>query len=258
MARKRSSGLLIVVALAAAGYGLVVLPPRLAESYETLHRLNPTLAQGYLLLVCAAGILIVGYTLFKAGQFWRRSRLKHRPLKQPSRMTDSQLRGEISSRQAEAEEYLRAVDGPQQEELTQQLEAERRKLEDQTLEIAAFGTISSGKSSLLNALIGQPVFVTDPRGGTTTLRNESEWPGRGKVRLVDTPGIAEMHGDQRAWFAVDAARSADLVLYVTDGVLRNFENELLMRLQELEKRIIVCLNKEDTFAARDRDRLLEQ
>jgi small GTP-binding protein len=256
--RKRSSGLLILVAVAALGYALVVLPPRLAESYDTLYRLDPTLALAYLVLVSALGVLVAGYLLFKLVQMWQRTRAKARPPKPPSRMTDTQLRGEIAQRQAEAEDYLSSVEGPQQEQLAEQLEAERRKLEDQTLEIAAFGTISSGKSSLLNALIGKPVFVTDPRGGTTTLRNESEWPGRGKVRLVDTPGLAEMHGGERASAAIDAARTADLALYVSDGVLRDFEHDLIKRLRHLEKRIIVCLNKEDTFAAHDRDQLLGQ
>jgi GTPase SAR1 family protein len=256
--RKRSSGLLILVAGAALGYALVVLPPAVAESYDTLYRLNPTLAQAYLLLVCAVGLLAAVYLLFKGVQLWRRTRAKQRPLKLPSQMTASQLRSEIEARQTEAEDYLKGVDGPPQQQLAEQLEAERRKLEQQTLEIAAFGTISSGKSSLLNVLIGKPVFVTDPKGGTTILRNESEWPGHGKIRLLDTPGLAEVHGQDRARVAVDAARTADLVLYVTDGVLRNFEHEVLQRLRGLEKRIIVCLNKEDTFVPHDRDQLLAQ
>src|SRR5690606_31581661 len=135
--------------------------PTLAESYDTLYRLNPTLALAYLVLVSVAGVLIAGYLLVKIVQMWRRSLARKRPPKPPSRMTDAQLRSEIAKRQAEAEDYLTSVEGPQQEQLAEQLESERRKLEDQTLEIAAFGTISSGKSSLLNALIGKPVFVTD-------------------------------------------------------------------------------------------------
>ena len=256
--RKRSSGLLILVFAAALGYGLIVLPPAIAESYESLLRLNPTLARAYLIFVAVLAVLLAAFLLTKVIQLWQRSRNKRRPLKQPSQMSDSQLLREISERQSEAANYLDSVEGPQQELLAGQLEAERRKLEEHNLEIAAFGTISSGKSSLLNTLIGKPVFVTDPKGGSTTLRNESEWPGHGKVRLVDTPGLAEMHGAERAAISVDSARTADLILYVSDGVLRDFEYDLLRRLKELEKRMLVCLNKEDTFVARDRDRLLEQ
>jgi GTPase SAR1 family protein len=77
-------------------------------------------------------------------------------------------------------------------------------------------------------------------------------------RLVDTPGLGEMHGAERANTAIDSARTADLILYVSDGVLRDFEFDVLKRLAALEKRILVCLNKEDTFSARDRDQLLNQ
>ena len=54
-----------------------------------------------------------------------------------------------------------------------ELEAKR---ESQQLEIVAFGTISSGKSSLLNALAGRPVFRTNVVGGTTATRSEIPWP----------------------------------------------------------------------------------
>ena len=58
--------------------------------------------------------------------------------------------------------------------------------------------------------------------------------------------------------AIESARSADLILYVTDGVLRRFEVDVLRRLAEMDKRILVCLNKEDTYAAQDREKLLDQ
>jgi GTP-binding protein EngB required for normal cell division/uncharacterized protein (DUF697 family) len=173
-------------------------------------------------------------------------------------MSPTQIEREIEQRETEASQYLGAMQGPEHDELSSRLAADREKRAAQTLEIVAFGTISSGKSSVLNALLGESVFVTDVRGGTTTSRNEKEWPGHGRVRLVDTPGLGEMHGVERANTAVDAARTADLILYVTDGVLRDFEFDVLKRLYALEKRILVCLNKEDTFNLHDRDRLLDQ
>ncbi|MGH9627929.1 MAG: YcjF family protein, partial [Bryobacteraceae bacterium] len=191
-------------------------------------------------------------------KMWRRTRQKERPQKLPRAMTGHELRREITRRQEEAAGFLNSVGGAEREQLASRLDKERSKLESQTLEIAAFGTISSGKSSLLNALAGKQVFVTDARGGTTLLRNESEWPGHGNIRLIDTPGLGEMHGGDRVAIALESARSADLVLYVTDGVLRNFEHDVLRRLAAMDKRILVCLNKEDTFAARDRDQLLDQ
>src|SRR4051812_5212695 len=126
------------------------------------------------------------------------------------------------------------------------------------LEIVAFGTISSGKSSLLNALAGRDVFQTDPRGGTTQERLEIPWPGDDRVTLVDTPGLGEVEGTERVAIAAEAARDADLVLLVVDGPLRDSEYQLLVKLSQMQKRILVCLNKADWYADEERQRLLEQ
>ncbi len=135
------------------------------------------------------------------------------------------------------------------------LEAKR---EAQQLEIVAFGTISSGKSSLLNALAGREAFRTNVVGGTTSTRSEIPWPGGDRVTLVDTPGLAEVKGEVRAAEAADAAKNADLVLFVVDGPLKSYESELLEALAAMEKRIVVCLNKEDWYDAEQRDELLKQ
>ncbi len=133
------------------------------------------------------------------------------------------------------------------------LEAKR---ESQQLEIVAFGTISSGKSSLLNALAGRNVFRTNVIGGTTATRSEIPWPAGDRVVLVDTPGLAEVRGEARASESAAAAKNADLVLFVVDGPLKSYESELLEALAEMEKRIVVCLNKEDWYEATERDELL--
>ena len=48
------------------------------------------------------------------------------------------------------------------------------------------------------------------------------------------------------------------MLFVTDGPLRDFEYAFLETLVAMEKRVIVCLNKADWFAARERGLLVEQ
>ena len=45
-----------------------------------------------------------------------------------------------------------------------------KKLDETTIEIAAFGMVSRGKSSVLNALIGQEVFKIGATHGTTVAR----------------------------------------------------------------------------------------
>jgi hypothetical protein len=51
--RKRSSGLFLIIAAAAFGYAALTLPPAIAQSYDSINRLNPNLAIAYLGLVGA-------------------------------------------------------------------------------------------------------------------------------------------------------------------------------------------------------------
>ena len=168
-----------------------------------------------------------------------------------------------SQKLAELEDNLSRVarlsDDPEVlERLRAEIEEIKRKQESERLEIVSFGTISSGKSSLMNALAGRDVFETDARGGTTVSRNEIPWPGNDKVTLVDTPGLGEIDGEMRASVAAEAARDADLILVVIDGPLRDTEFELLSRLGQMEKRILICLNKEDWYPADEEQELLGQ
>ena len=134
----------------------------------------------------------------------------------------------------------------------------QQKQTRQRLEIVAFGTISSGKSALLNALAGREAFATDVLGGTTAARCEIPWPDADSVVLVDTPGLAEVRGEGRAAASAEAAKNADLVLLVADGPLKAYEVELAQRLVTMEKRLIVCLNKEDWYDERQEVALADQ
>jgi uncharacterized protein (DUF697 family) len=107
-------------------------------------------------------------------------------------------------------------------------------------------------------LAGREVFQTDPRGGTTMRRQEIPWPGNDQVRLVDTPGLGEVEGAERVATAAEAANDADLVLMVVDGPLRDSEHRLLARLGEMEKRVLLCLNKADWYEAEEQAKLLGQ
>ena len=57
--------------------------------------------------------------------------------------------------------------------------------------IAIFGNCNSGKSSLLNALVGQQIAVVSDVAGTTTdsVQKAIELPGVGAAVIIDTPGL---------------------------------------------------------------------
>jgi predicted GTPase/uncharacterized protein (DUF697 family) len=178
----------------------------------------------------------------------------------PSEMNAAQKAAELADNLRTSQDYADAADvSPQlRAEVTAAIEELETKRESRRLEIVAFGTISSGKSSLLNALAGRAAFRTHVVGGTTIARSEIPWPAGDRIVLTDTPGLAEIRGESRAAESAAAAKDADLVLFVVDGPLKSYERDLVQSLAAMEKRIIVCLNKEDWYDAPQRDELVRQ
>src|SRR3954468_8578830 len=104
-----------------------------------------------------------------------------------------------------------------------QLHSMADKLAAGKVEIVVFGEISTGKSALINALVGQAVADVNVRGVWTKDVWNGAWNGSGLVMpglanselvLVDTPGLNEIDGAQRATMAHEAAARADIVLFV--------------------------------------------
>jgi small GTP-binding protein len=145
--------------------------------------------------------------------------------------------------------------------LTTDLEALAAKLDRRTFEIAAFGFVGRGKSSLLNALAGAEVFPTGVTHGTTTERGEHPWKSVAldqaesfeglELVLVDTPGLDEIGGEARERLAREVAGRADLVLLVVSGDLVRKEKEALHTLQSLGKPILLVVNQSDRYSPED-------
>ncbi|MAR13250.1 MAG: hypothetical protein CL681_25185 [Blastopirellula sp.] len=261
---RTASRLLMLLVVAVCGYLLFSVPPKILEQYEVVKEMGSVWVYLYFGTVgLGAAILLgtVGWILWKLFASTRRKKRRQAERsRNPSEMTRDQLEREISDNLATVDELNQDVG------VSDELRAEIQSLVDQvqqkrtqlTLEIVAFGTISSGKSSLLNALAGREVFATDVQGGTTIKRNEIPWPGVDRVLLVDTPGLGEPDGEQQTVTAADAAKNADIVLVVVDGPLRESEFDLLSRLAVMEKRVMICLNKEDWYDDEAKSSLLGQ
>ena len=147
-------------------------------------------------------------------------------------------------------------------ELEQMLE----KLNRGRVHIVVFGEISTGKSALINALVGDAVTEVDVRGGWTKEAWEIPWetsgycvPGFGEteVVLIDTPGLNEVGGESRTDIAQEAAGSADLIIFVTDSDLNDTEFTALARLASISKPILVALNKVDLYNDQQRKQLVD-
>lgn len=261
---RASTGVFLVVVLAVVGYVLWTMPDKLVEGYSRASQLSPWLGYLYLGIVGLGGLLLAGLLISILLHIWRNTRAKsaerRRRQLSPSSMSAAEQAQEIEENLSAGREYAtgEGISPELRAEIVAAVEELEAKRQSRQLEIVAFGTISSGKSSLLNALAGRPVFRTHVVGGTTTTRSEIPWPVGDRVVLVDTPGLAEVHGEARASESAAAAKNADLVLFVVDGPLKSYESELLRALAAMEKRIVVCLNKEDWYDPAERDELLRQ
>ena len=262
--KSKTSGLLLVIVLAGVGFLLVYLPSQVTLQYGRAAELGATWGYVYLGIVSIGAVLLSGSTVWILWRLWRVTRRKRQRrdvrAKNPSQLTAEQQQREIRENLDSVAELQEDSDvaGELQDQLRPMVEHIETKQGAQRLEIVAFGTVSSGKSSLLNALAGRDVFATDVRGGTTLVRNEIPWPGADKVILVDTPGLGEVEGETREATASQAAKDADMVLLVVDGPLRESEVSLLKQLAAMEKRVLVCLNKEDLYVDRERQLLVGQ
>ena len=109
------------------------------------------------------------------------------------------------------------------------VEAMFDKLKFGHLHIAVLGRVSTGKSSLLNALIGEPRFAVSPLHGETRKSAMERWSEveAGGLYLIDTPGLDEAGGEDRESLAREVANRADLVIFVLDSdiiaALSNFD-----------------------------------
>ena len=130
-----------------------------------------------------------------------------------------------------------------------QVRAMLDKLEHGHIHIAVMGRVSVGKSSVLNALIGEQRFSTSALHGETRRTEMAQWDEQesGSLFLIDTPGINEIDGEARERMAHEVSQRADLVLFVIDGDMTDSEYQALQSLVEKNRPLLLVLNKCDRY-----------
>jgi len=117
--------------------------------------------------------------------------------------------------------------------------------------VAVIGAPNAGKSTLVNALVGQKVAIVSPKAQTTRARLMGiAIEGEAQILLVDTPGIfAPRRRLDRAMVAAAwaGAEDADLVLLVIDAAAKLGEKveAILANLERRSEPLILVLNKVD-------------
>ena len=131
----------------------------------------------------------------------------------------------------------------------------------QGIKTVILGKPNAGKSSLMNTLLGtQRAIVTDIAGTTRDTLEESMTLSEMHLDIVDTAGIRETEdvvekiGVERS---KEAAKSADLVIYVVDSSVPLDENDKEILKLISDKKTIVLLNKTDLDSIVSKDDIKE-
>ncbi|MGB5245200.1 MAG: GTPase [Woeseia sp.] len=159
----------------------------------------------------------------------------------------------------EIEARLRAADASGIDTATARAELSELASRQQAraVHLCFFGEISSGKSSLVRALVPDANVRISAVGGSTLDIQHYEWTAAdgAAVLLTDVPGAGGVEAglDQ---VAEEEAMRAHVVLFVTDGDLTRAEKHALKRLLELDKPLILVLNKSDRYDATEQAQLI--
>jgi GTPase len=150
-----------------------------------------------------------------------------------------------------------------------ELSAMLLKLDRAVFQVAVFGMVGRGKSSLLNALIGQDIFQAGALHGVTKERQQIVWeidnwqdefdldkdtPAtlQEAIEFIDTPGIDEVEGEERQRLAHQIACQVDLILFIIAGDITELELQTLSQLRTAGKPILLVFNKVDRYPDRDK------
>lgn len=124
--------------------------------------------------------------------------------------------------------------------------------------VAVLGAPNAGKSTLVNALVGQKVAIVSQKAQTTRARLmgialEQSDKHNTQIILADTPGLFEPKRRlDRAMVAAawEGAQEADAILLVVDAAKkhRDYLEPILEQMKDRRERKILVLNKVDLIA----------
>jgi uncharacterized protein len=217
----------------------------------------PWLANTLLIAILALILVGMGLLIYYGG-FWRPKAKTQIPKIPTDRPAAAELNLQATQQQ---------VAQIQDEVARQALQVESVRMEESLrrgpIEVIIFGTGSVGKTSLINAMVGDIVGEVGATMGTTTTAVTYTVNLRGLQRqivLIDTPGILEagMAGTERGRIAREQAAAAALILFVVDDDLRQSEMDPLLALAAIGKRSLLILNKADRLTESDRTTILDK
>jgi GTPase len=127
------------------------------------------------------------------------------------------------------------------------------------LQLAIVGRPNTGKSTLINRLLGEDRVLTGPEPGVTRDAIPIDWEYQGRpVRLVDTAGLrrkAKVNDAVEKLSALDTLRAIDLAEVVVlvldaDAILDSQDLNIAARVLDEGRALVIAVNKWDVAANR--------
>ena len=140
-----------------------------------------------------------------------------------------------------------------------QAELKELAARSESVQLCFFGEVSSGKSSLIKALVPEANVVVDVVGGSTGDVRHYRWRDDNgtEILLTDVPGIGG-GADGHAEAAAEEAKRASVVLFVCDSDLTRSEAASIKLLLKFDKPLVIVLNKVDRFSADEQAALMQK
>ena len=118
------------------------------------------------------------------------------------------------------------------------------------LHIGIYGSVNSGKSSLINRLSGQNTAIVSPERGTTTdpVRKLIELDSLGPCVLIDTAGLDDntVLSSQRVAKTLQTLDLIDIaILVISCGIIGKAERNLLNLFAQKDIPFLIVNNKSD-------------
>jgi len=211
------------------------------------------LVEGPRLLLYGYLTVMAGLALAAVWLIWRLViRRKIPATRKPAdrKFTQSEIKARISEAEASGVDVSDA-----------QIELQELATRQETgaIHLCFFGEISTGKSSLIKALVPAADVTVDVLGGSTTDVQHYRWrnDSGNEILLTDVPGTGG-HEEGLGEQAMQEAKRSHVVLFVCDGDLTRPEAHAVDQLLTIDKPLVLVMNKSDRFDTDEQAALMQR